>query len=128
MKEFVEKLISRLKNRIKYNELCHKEFPNAKMNFTYEVQINAYKNAIEIVNQLAEEYINCSTNISTDKSTTNADRIRNMSDEEMAEFFHIIDHFWHDDEYLVNFGDDETIHDTKENILEWLQSEVEGSE
>lgn len=58
MKEFVEKLIGRLENRIKYNELCHKEFPNAKMNFTYEVQINAYKNAIEIVNQLAEEYNN----------------------------------------------------------------------
>ena len=30
MKEFVEKLIGRLENRIKYNELCHKEFPNAK--------------------------------------------------------------------------------------------------
>ena len=58
MKEFVEKLIGRLKNRIKYNELCHKEFPNAKMSFTYEVQINAYKNVIEIVNQLAEEYNN----------------------------------------------------------------------
>ena len=58
MKEFVEKLIGRLENRIKYNELCHKEFPNAKMSFTYEVQINAYKNAIEIVNQLAEEYNN----------------------------------------------------------------------
>lgn len=59
MKEFVEKLMERLENRIKYNELCHKEFPNTKMSFTYEVQINAYKNAIEIVNQLAEEYKQC---------------------------------------------------------------------
>ena len=59
------------------------------------------------------------------KPMSNADKIRNMSDEELAEFFHIIDHFWYDDEYLVNFGDDETIHDTKENILDWLQSEVE---
>lgn len=58
MKEFVEKLIKRLEGRIKYNELCHEEFPNAKMSLTYEVQINAYKNAIGIVNQLAEEYNN----------------------------------------------------------------------
>lgn len=57
MKEFVEKLIGRLENRIKYNELCHEEFPNAKTSLTYEVQINAYKNAIEIVNQLAEEIV-----------------------------------------------------------------------
>ncbi len=64
MKEFIEKLIGRLEDRIKYNELCHEEFPNAKMSLTYEVQINAYKNAISIVNQLAEEYINCSTNTS----------------------------------------------------------------
>lgn len=56
MKEFIEKLIEQLEDRIKYNELCHKEFSNAKMSLTYEVQINAYKNAISIVNKLAEEY------------------------------------------------------------------------
>ena len=58
MKGFVKKLIGKLENRIKYNELCQKKFPNAKMSFTYKVQINAYKNVIEIVNQLAEEYNN----------------------------------------------------------------------
>lgn len=56
MNEFIEKLIGRLEDRIKYNELCHEEFPNAKMSLIYEVQINAYKNAISIVKQLAEEY------------------------------------------------------------------------
>lgn len=58
MKEFVEKLIEKLENHMKYCKTCHEEFPNAKMSLTYEVQINAYKNAIKIVNQLAEEYNN----------------------------------------------------------------------
>ena len=71
MKEFAEKLIERLEDRIAYNKLCHEEFPNAKMAFTYEVQINSYKNAIEIINQLAEEY----NNTSTDKSTNLKDKI-----------------------------------------------------
>ena len=69
MKEFINKLIGRLENHIKYCESCHEEFPNAKMSLTYEVQINAYKNAIEIVNELAEEYINTSTDTSTDTSS-----------------------------------------------------------
>ena len=58
MKKFVDKLISRLGNHIKYCESCHEEFSNAKMSLTYEVQLNAYKSAIEIVNELAEEYNN----------------------------------------------------------------------
>lgn len=59
MNEFIEKLIGRLENHMEYCKKCHEEFPNAKMSLTYEVQINAYKNAIEIVNQLAEEYKQC---------------------------------------------------------------------
>ena len=51
-------LIERLENRKEYNKACHEEFPNAKMSFVYEVQINAYKNAIEIVKKLASEYNN----------------------------------------------------------------------
>lgn len=58
MNEFIEKLIGMLENRIEYNKLCHKEFPNAKMSLIYEVQINAYKNAIDIVKQLAKKYNN----------------------------------------------------------------------
>lgn len=45
-----------------------------------------------------------------EKSKTNADRIRSMSDEELAEF-------------LVNFAWDNE--PTKEEVYEWLQSEVE---
>ena len=51
-------LIERLENRNEYNKACHEEFPNAKMSLVYEVQINAYKNAIEIVKKLASEYNN----------------------------------------------------------------------
>lgn len=51
-------LIERLENRNEYNKACHEEFPNAKMSLVYEVQINAYKNAIEIVKNLASEHNN----------------------------------------------------------------------
>ena len=47
---------------------------------------------------------------------TNADRIRNMSDEELAEF-------------LINFkntfGEE---HEGQQSCVDWLQSEVKGSE
>lgn len=51
-------LIERLENRNEYNKACQEEFPNAKMSLVYEVQINAYKNAIEIVKDLASEHNN----------------------------------------------------------------------
>ena len=62
MKEFVEKLIGRLEEMI--------------VNLTFDESIKtknyAYKNAIEIVNEVAEEYkstehINCSTDTSTEE-------------------------------------------------------------
>ena len=56
MKEFIEKLVKKLENRMSYVNKCHEEFKDSKMAFTYEIQINAYKNVIEIVNKLAEEY------------------------------------------------------------------------
>ena len=88
MKEFAEKLIERLEDRIAYNKLCHEEFPNAKMAFTYEVQINSYKNAIEIINQLAEEYNpskSSSLNKVSQETKTRIDCICSMSAEEMAD-------------------------------------------
>lgn len=97
MKEFIDKLIARLENHIEYCESCHEEFKNAQMSFTYEVQINAYKNAIEIVNQLAEEY----------KPKTNFDYCCE-SVENMAQIIDIAKIGW-----------------TKEQIIEWLQSEAE---
>ena len=59
-----------------------------------------------------------------EKPMTNADRIRAMSDEELAEWLAVIDHYWDDGECVVNFGDAH-IHDSKDDILEWLQSEVQ---
>ncbi len=50
-----------------------------------------------------------------EKPKTNADRIRNMSDEELAEVFYT-------ENYLAIKNQ---ISETKEEILEWLQSEVE---
>lgn len=59
------------------------------------------------------------------KAITNADRIRSMSDEELAEFLGGIDHTIDDCEFIVKIGD-EWLHDSTADILDWLQSEVEG--
>jgi hypothetical protein len=55
---------------------------------------------------------------------TNYDRIHGMNIEELAEYLAGIDHYWDDGESIVNFGD-ESMHDSKEDILDWLQEEVE---
>lgn len=66
------------------------------------------------------------TNNASDKwqPMTNADRIRSMSDSELAEWLAGIDHYWDDGECIVNFGV-VRIQDSKEDILDWLQSEIE---
>ena len=55
---------------------------------------------------------------------TNADRIRNMSDEELAEF---IEQISTDSMETISFGTKEykEIWERKETALEWLQSEAE---
>ena len=55
---------------------------------------------------------------------SNADRIRAMSDEELAEWLARIDHYWDDGECVVRFGDSH-MNDSKDSILDWLQSENE---
>ena len=40
-----------MKNRIAYNKNSHEEFKNASMAFVYEVQQNAWKNALDMVNE-----------------------------------------------------------------------------
>ena len=55
---------------------------------------------------------------------TNADKIRNMNDEELAEFLAEIDHYWDDGECIVRFKDTH-MHDSKDSILDWLQSKTE---
>ncbi len=59
-----------------------------------------------------------------DSRQSNADRIRNMSDEELAEF---IEQISTDSMETISFGTKEykEIWERKETALEWLQSEVE---
>ena len=59
------------------------------------------------------------------RKQTNADRIRSMTDEELAEFLYDTNHYFENNEYLVRFGG-EIVQDEEISILDWLQSEVEG--
>jgi hypothetical protein len=124
MKEFIEKLIGRLEELYDRNDktkkIAYEEQDWEKFDlFTHRCE--GIYSAIAIVNQLAEEYINTST----DTSTTNADRIRSMTDEELAEFLYDTNHYFENGEYLVRFGG-EIVQDEEINILDWLKSEVEG--
>ena len=47
----VDDVVEALEEHIRFCELCHEEFKNASMSLTYEIQINSYKNAIEIVKE-----------------------------------------------------------------------------
>lgn len=57
------------------------------------------------------------------KIVTNADRIRAMSDEELAEWLAGTVHYWDDGESIINMNGT-NIGDSKEDLLEWLRSEV----
>lgn len=59
------------------------------------------------------------------RKQTNADRIKSMNDEELAEFLYDTNHYFENNEYLVRFGS-EIVQDEEINILDWLKSEVEG--
>lgn len=63
-------------------------------------------------------------------TTTNADRIRNMSDEELAEWLtNMCDIEIHEEPYKsiynLDTGQEEEIHDSYGDLLKWLQSEAE---
>lgn len=130
MKEFIEKLIGRLEEKV---HSYYKQYMDDIIGYsTYNEHKREITGIIEIVNKLTEEYINTSTDTSTNSldastntSTTNADRIRSMTDEELAEFLGGVDHTVDDCEFVVKIGD-EWLHDSTADILEWLQSEVEG--
>lgn len=67
--------------------------------------------------------------VESDKQT-NADRIRNMSDDELAEWIYNIFEFEKDEEpyksiYNLDTEHEEEIHDSYGDLLEWLQSEAE---
>ena len=58
------------------------------------------------------------------KPKTNADVIRSMSDEELAEFLYGLDHYLDDGQYILRINDN-YLNDYKDDILDWLQSEAE---
>ena len=63
-----------------------------------------------------------------EKKETNADRIMNMSDEELARFIQNISVYSEDEEPIIDVCIREThttLYNDYEDILEWLQSEAE---
>lgn len=60
---------------------------------------------------------------------TNADKIRSMADDELAEFLHNIHDYFEEGEPLLSLsignGDDIVIGDSYGDIKEWLEREVE---
>lgn len=67
---------------------------------------------------------------SVKKRQTNADRIRNMSDEELADWIQNMCEFEKDEEpyrsiYNLDTEQEEEIHDSYGDLLNWLQSEAE---
>ena len=117
MKDFIEKLIGRLEEATKYIDLSNPINP-----IRCEVKSVHPQKVIDIVNQLAEE---C-------KPKTWADKIRNMSDEELAKFLMGIDRG-----YDADYGDffstsDGTFIssdvDIEEAVLEYLKSEPDEKE
>ena len=56
---------------------------------------------------------------------TNGDKIRSMTDEELARWIHRIDHYDDKDERLIVAIGEEEIYDNQINILEWLKSQSE---
>lgn len=64
-----------------------------------------------------------------DSKQTNADRIRNMSDEELADWLHNMCDFEKDEEPYKSIynldAEKEEIHDSYGDLLNWLRSEAE---
>lgn len=102
MKEFIEKLIKRLE---KLGWVYADYYPD-------ETEI--YDEVVKIVNELVEEY----------KPKTRADKIRSMSDEELAGLT-----ITYNDYYGEYYCSDEERYDSYEDAIkheiEWLQSEAE---
>ena len=80
---------------------------------------------IDLSIKFTEEYSAKTPQNSAVNPTTNADKIRGMTDEELAEFLYDTNHYFENNEYLVRFGS-EIVQDEEISILDWLQSEVEG--
>ena len=95
MKEFIEKLIERLEEiKIYYAE-------DFSQGYSCEVGCVERHEVEKIINELAEEY----------KPKTQADKIRSMSDEELAELF-------------TKLAWNSEVQTTPLKYLDWLQSEA----
>lgn len=127
MKEFIEKLIGRLEEKFKYNseqaeiyrDGSDKDAYFREKKDLYMDRVNTYGQVMRIINELAEEY-GKDTNV-----TTNADKIRGMTDEELAEFFEKLEVVC--DMCAFKVGCCNIVSgNCKSGLLKWLQSEVEG--
>ena len=98
MKEFIDNLIERLE---KEKIIVLKTYMAFNMN-TDLGRMFGIEKSIEITNELAEEY----------KPKTQADKIRSMSDEELAELF-------------AKLAWNSEVQTTPLKYLDWLQSEAE---
>ena len=58
------------------------------------------------------------------KIVTNADKIRSMTDAELADFLYFIEAYCEDGEYN-KYIEEVTLSDNMHDILDWLQSEAE---
>ena len=112
MKEFIDKLIERLE---KEKIIAFKTYRAFDMN-TDLGRMFGIEKSIEIINELAEEY----------KSKTQADKIRSMSDEELAELF--AQFSCEDADYTSLLPIKDCKWGTKQEVidrnLKWLQSEA----
>lgn len=100
---------------VKYREVGKKE---------YSIGYSSY--SLKTVLGFIDEYFE----IAESKEQTNADRIRNMTDEELAEWLHNMYDFEKDEElyksiYNLDTEKEEEIHDSYGDLLKWLQSEAE---
>jgi hypothetical protein len=111
MKEFIEKLIGRLEELKKdvVDNKCPVEKNSRECEMEYACETCYLTKTINIINELAEEFAT-DTNVG---NKTNADRIRSMTDEELAEF--LIN-------YKNTFGEQ---YEGKMSCLDWLKSEAQ---
>jgi hypothetical protein len=87
MKEFVEKLIERLEEEVKYQvqkeEEAHLDGEKISTSMARQAMGNCYNHAIEIVNQLAEEY-GKDTNVTTNGWIPCSERLPRIGEQVMV--------------------------------------------
>jgi bacteriophage CI repressor helix-turn-helix domain len=137
MNKTAEIFISRLGKMIKEKGLTQRELAS-KVGVT-EVSMSRYIKGERVpsgpivVNIAKELGISVDYLVGTSsvkKRQTNADRIRNMSDEELADWIQNMCEFEKDEEpyrsiYNLDTEQEEEIHDSYGDLLNWLQSEAE---